>query len=202
MERVNRILIPLLTKLAHPEKGSWYRYLDKAQQFLNITVQRSIGISPFKLLFGTEARFKDDPQVREMLEKEWTDNFNRDRDELRERAKENIMKVQCENRKTYNRKRKDARSYREGDLVAIKRVQQGPGLKLANKYLRPYSVSKVMRNNRYIVQRVGEHEGPFQTSTAADHMKPWSDTNNDMSDSESECSEDIRGRMSEQDGRV
>jgi len=30
-----------------------------------------------------------------------------------------------------------------------------------------------LRNNRYVVQREGEHEGPYKTSTAADYMKPW-----------------------------
>ncbi|KAI4476537.1 hypothetical protein M0804_013516 [Polistes exclamans] len=52
-------------------------------------------------------------------------------------------------------------------------MQQGPGLKLANKFLGPYTIIKQMRNNRYLVRRVGEHEGPLQTSTAADYMKPW-----------------------------
>lgn len=46
-------------------------------------------------------------------------------------------------------------------------------MKFASKYLGPYIVTKVMRNNRYLVKRVGEHEGPQETSTAAEHMKPW-----------------------------
>jgi len=30
-----------------------------------------------------------------------------------------------------------------------------------------------MRNDRYTVDEIGEHEGPQETSTSADHMKPW-----------------------------
>lgn len=30
-----------------------------------------------------------------------------------------------------------------------------------------------MRNDRYIVAKIGEYEGPHETSTSADHMKPW-----------------------------
>lgn len=48
-----------------------------------------------------------------------------------------------------------------------------PGLKLAAKYLGPYEIVRVLRNDRYNVRTVGEHEGPFQTSSAADYMKPW-----------------------------
>lgn len=28
-------------------------------------------------------------------------------------------------------------------------------------------------NDRYLVEKVGEHEGPQRTSTSADHMKQW-----------------------------
>jgi len=44
----------------------------------------------------------------------------------------------------------------QNDLVAIKRTQLGPGFKLANKYLGSYNMVKVLRNNRYIVQKVSE----------------------------------------------
>jgi len=52
-------------------------------------------------------------------------------------------------------------------------MQQGPGLKLANKYLGPYEIVKILRNNRYVVRKVGDHEGPWETSTAADYVKLW-----------------------------
>ncbi|XP_043498670.1 uncharacterized protein LOC122521973 [Polistes fuscatus] len=121
VERVNRTLIPLLTKLSDTSKEEWYKYLDTAQQFLNITLHRSI----------------EDLQIKEMIESELISMFEDERNELRERAKESISKVQRENRKTFNKKRVEARVYRDGDLVAIKRMQQGPGLKLANKFLGP-----------------------------------------------------------------
>ncbi|GFW30397.1 hypothetical protein TNCV_453351 [Trichonephila clavipes] len=45
--------------------------------------------------------------------------------------------------KTYNRRRKKASLYKEGDLVAIQRTQFGAGLKLRPKFLGPYKVTKV-----------------------------------------------------------
>lgn len=64
-------------------------------------------------------------------------------------------------------------SYREGDLVATRRTQQGPHLKLAYKYLGPYEIIRILRNHRYLLRKVDESEGPIQTSSAADYMKPW-----------------------------
>jgi len=79
----------------------------------------------------------------------------------------------------------------EDDLVAIKRTQQGPGLKLANKYLGPYRIVKALRNNRYVVRKMGDHEGPWETSTAADNMKPWANETNDSSDNEELCGSEV-----------
>jgi len=82
-------------------------------------------------------------------------------------------KIKKRNRREYNRKRKKVSTYCKKDLVAIKRTKQGPGLKLANKYLGPYEIVKILHNNRYIVRKVDDHEGPWETSTAADYIKPW-----------------------------
>lgn len=175
VERVNRTLIPLLTKLSAPKPEEWYKYLNTVQLYLNTTVHRSIKTTPFYLLFGTHARLRDDDNLRELLEREWVTLFQKNRDELQVHARENIAKIQQENCRVYNKKRKKARLYREGDLVAIRRTQQAPGLKLASKFLGPYKITRALRNNRYLVHKMGEHEGPRQTSTAADYMKLWLD---------------------------
>lgn len=184
VERVNRTLIPIVTKLSAPKPEEWYRYLDITQKFLNATPHRSIGTTPFRLLFGVCPRIKDNPDIRELIEKEWVDMFQSNREELRNQAKESILKIQRENRRGYDKRRKKARQYREGELVAIKRTQCGPGLKFASKYLGPYRVEKILRNDRFIVYKVGEHEGPQQTSTSAEYMKPWINEASDVSSSE------------------
>ena len=110
---------------------------------------------------------------KELLENEIATSFDDNRMELRSEAKRNIEKIQMENRKTFDRKRKNPWSYREGELVAVKRTQRGPHLKLAHKYLGPYEIIKVLRNHRYLLRKVGEGNGPIQTSSAANYMKPW-----------------------------
>lgn len=128
---------------------------------------------PFRVLLGVHPRIRDSPDIRELLEDEIVTSFDDSRMELRVEAKRSIEKIQRENKKIYDKKRKTPLSYREGDLVAIKRTQKGPHLKLAHKYLGPYEVAKVLRNHRYLVRKIGGNEGPIQTSSAADHMKPW-----------------------------
>lgn len=186
VERVNRTLIPLLTKLSSPKSDEWYKHLSIAQQYLNTTPHRSTGTTPFQLLFGVQAKLRDDPQIRKLIDEEWVSAFQERRDEIRSSAKEKIAKVQEENQRIYNRKRKKAAMYRANDLVAIKRTQVGPGMKFSNKYLGPYEVTKKLRNDRYMVSKVGEHEGPLQTASAADHMKPWVEDEGCDDESESE----------------
>jgi len=132
------MLIPLLPKLADPVQGEWYKHLYLAQQCINTMLHRSLSTSPF-MLFGTRVRLQDNYKVRELLEKEWISEFQEDRDEIRDYPEKNIAKIQEENKRGF-RKRKRALTYRENDLMAIKRTQQRPELKLANKCLGPYKI--------------------------------------------------------------
>ena len=75
-----------------------------------------------------------DLKLKEIIGEEMQDNFEESRDELRRRARTQILKVQDENRRTYNMRRRKAKCYKLGDLVAIKRTQFGPGLKLKPSY--------------------------------------------------------------------
>lgn len=173
VERTIRTLIPVLAKLSVNNPDQWYKHVDKVQRCLNSTYQRGIGMTPFEVMFGTRMRFKRDHEIIAIIEQETIQAFEESRDELRLAAKGNLLKIQEENKKTYNRKCIQARKYKEGDLVFIKRTQFGSKLKLKSKYLGPYKISKVKRNDRYEVVRVIDGEGPAITSTAADYMKPF-----------------------------
>lgn len=186
VERVNRTTIPLLTKLSVPRPEEWHKHLDAVQRYLNVTTHRSIGTTPFNLLFGADMRMKDDASIRELVEKELICMFQEDRDELRNRAKESIRRIQQENRRGFDKRRKPAPAYNIGDLVAIKRTQVRPGLKFAPKYLGSYRITKVLRNDRYIIEKVGEHEGPYETSIAAEYIKRWIDDIDELSTDEEE----------------
>ncbi|GFX57941.1 RVP domain-containing protein [Trichonephila clavipes] len=81
--------------------------------------------------------FTERQEVNKQIE-EMAKELLEQREFLRNDAKKNIENLQTENRKTYNRRRKKASLYKEGDLVAIQRTQFGAGLKLRPKFLGPY----------------------------------------------------------------
>lgn len=73
-----------------------------------ITPSRSTNTTPFHLLFGTRMKMHEDPVIRQMIEEEWITMFDMERDQWRARAKEKIVEVQIQNRRTYNKNQKDA----------------------------------------------------------------------------------------------
>ncbi|GFS93245.1 hypothetical protein TNCV_2125281 [Trichonephila clavipes] len=53
---------------------------------------------------------------------EMVEELQEQRNQLRQDTKRNIQKIQAENKRTYDRKRKRAPRYQKGDLVAIQRT--------------------------------------------------------------------------------
>ncbi|GFW92096.1 hypothetical protein TNCV_2153751 [Trichonephila clavipes] len=172
-ERIHGVLIPVLTKMSIEDPTKWFKHVDSQQRVLNSVPSRSTKYSPFELLIGVKMKNPEDVMIRNLLEEESEEQLFQHRDNLRREAKQNILKIQEENRRTYNRKRKKAHLYKKGDLVAIMRTQFGNRLKLRIKYFGPYQVTKVKPHDRYDVAKIGDHEGPNVTSASADQMKPW-----------------------------
>lgn len=185
VERIHRIIIPMLAKLSNDDPTKWFRYTARLQMVINSTATRSTGKTPFEIMFGVTMRTDEDQVLAQLLEEAIQTDFMERRQDMREVAKTNIEKLQQENLKTFNRGRKPPLKYKFGDLVAIQRTQRGEGLKLRGKFLGPYEVTQTKRNDRYGVQKVGQHEGPNVTSSAADLMKPWSN-HQDSSSSEAD----------------
>lgn len=99
VKRVNRTLIPLLTKLSAPTPDEWYKHLETAQKYLNATLNRSTNVTPYYLPFGTRMRMRDDLQIRQLIEDEWAAMFQEEPDQLRMEAKRRIAEIQAENRR-------------------------------------------------------------------------------------------------------
>ncbi|GFX57452.1 hypothetical protein TNCV_375231 [Trichonephila clavipes] len=130
IEKQNSTVIAVLSKLSVDDPEKWYSHVPHLQEILNSTFQRSIKMTPFELLFVTKMKSCKDIEIVELLNDEITAQFQEQRDALRQDAKKQIYKVQDETRRTYNLRRRQAHKYQLHDLVAIKRTQFGPGLKL------------------------------------------------------------------------
>lgn len=174
VERIHRIVVPMLAKLCMESPGNWYKHVDRVQRTLNDTPPRSTHISPFRLLTGVDMRTGDCTDKKGILEELAIEEFNKERYSLREEARDNISKIQQENRKDYNRKRVPETPYDIDELVAIKRTQFGTGMKLRPKFLGPYKVVQKLNHGRYVVEKVGGNEGSKRCTTVAEYMKPWS----------------------------
>lgn len=176
VERIHKILVPMLAKLCKDNPTQWYKHVGRVQQIINNTPPRSTKFAPFKILTGLDMRIADDLGLNELLKEASIDEIHEERNDLRKQAQTNIQKIQQENCKTFNAKRKPETKYKINDLIAVKRTQFGVGLKLKPKFLGPYKVTAVLQHGRYQVKKVGDHEGPGETTTVAEHMKVWKDS--------------------------
>ena len=195
VERLNSVIISVLTKLSIDDPTKWYRYVEDVQKMINSTYCRSINTTPFELMIGVRMKTSEQLEIKKCIEDNLITLFQDERNERRSSAVVQIAKVQAENRRNFNRKRKESNEYSEGDLVAIKRTQFGPGFKLKPKYLGPYQVSKVKSNDTYDVEKVGLFEGPRHTSSCAEYMKPWCPIDESDDEDEFEANSTQNGRV-------
>ncbi|GFU92065.1 transposon Tf2-6 polyprotein [Trichonephila clavipes] len=130
IEKQNSTIIAVLSKLSVDDPTKWYSHVPHLKEILNSTFQRSIKMTPFELLFSTKMKSCQDIEIVELHNDEITAQFQEQRDALRQDVKSKSTKVQDENRRTYNLRRRQAHKYQLHDPVAIKRTQFGPGLKL------------------------------------------------------------------------
>lgn len=155
------------------DPAKWYKGVGRVQRAINGHYNSSTGRSPFELMFGIRMKYLSDDSLKDMLEREWYEEYERDRQEIRNDAKKAIEQAQTGYKEHFDKKRKSEYGYQVGDLVAIKRTQFISGKKLANEFLGPYRITKVNRNGRYKVERAADFEGPRVTATSEDNIKLW-----------------------------
>ena len=170
IERINRVLKAVFTKLTVYEPNTWYKHVRRVQHTINDTIQRAISTVPYELMFGTALKSPEDEEIAKLLKEARHEEFMSSRAALRDVAVRQIEKIQEENRRTYNARRKPSTKYNVGDIVAIKRTQFGPGLKLSIKFLGPYEVTEIQGKDedgydRYGLERIGEGDGPGKISS-------------------------------------
>ncbi|GFY48168.1 transposon Tf2-9 polyprotein [Trichonephila inaurata madagascariensis] len=78
----------------------WFKHVDSLQRVLNSVPSRSTKYSPFELLLGVKMKYHEDIMIRNLLEEDSQEQLFQHRDNLRREAKQNILKIQEENRRT------------------------------------------------------------------------------------------------------
>ncbi|KAH8405575.1 hypothetical protein KR215_003217 [Drosophila sulfurigaster] len=173
VERVNRSILAIISKLSADKPDKWFKFVPKVQRVINGTTHKSTKRSPCELMFGVKMRNDADCRILQMLDDEMYNSFDEERQKTRQEAKDEIQHAQDNYKKAFDKNRKNEHGYKLGDLVAIRRTQFVAGRKLASEYLGPYEVTKMKRSGRYEVRKVGNTEGPINTATSVDNMKLW-----------------------------
>lgn len=177
-ERINRIIAPCLAKLTdNAENRQWYKVLPEIEYAINNTVNRSTGSSPSQLVFGLEQRGPCTDNLKDFL-KITTDYPTRDLDTIRDQAATRIRLSQQRQKLDYDRRHKAPKEYKEGDLIMIRNFDSTPGSnkKLLPQFRGPYKISKILRNNRYIVTDppgCQNTQRPYVGTWDVGNIRPW-----------------------------
>ena len=94
----------MLTKLCLNDSTKCYSHVDRVQRSINSTDQRSVGMSPFELMFGIKMRHAEETKILDLIQQEAIEIFNSERSDLWNVAKENLLTIQEENRRLYDKK--------------------------------------------------------------------------------------------------
>lgn len=153
VERYNRTILGMLSASAEEER-SWDRELPRIVWGLNNTVNKATGKYPSELLLGFRPRGAAESRIINSLGEVASIPS---RDQARKEAEEVIKRNQKDQEARYNRKRALPRQFNRNDLVMVRRVvssNEGSSKKLLPKYAGPYQVTKVLNNDRYVVEDV------------------------------------------------
>ncbi|GFQ74047.1 putative blastopia polyprotein [Trichonephila clavata] len=122
----------------------------------------------------TSMKTKNDARKIRLLNDENTARLMQERDEMRQDEKFNIQHFQTISKAQFHKRRKKPHICKKDELVTIKTTHLGTGFKLRPMfYGPPYRIKTFKPHDKY-EEKVGQHEGPFLTSTAVDVMKKWS----------------------------
>jgi hypothetical protein len=155
VERVMRTVFNLLraTLTAEKEKTR-VDTLPDIENNINTTVHSSTGFSPMTLQFGTNPRL---PATQQFLgDAISTENVVGDPDATLTQAREQITGIGRARAVKFDSSRFAAKLFGVGDLVAVEDSQVAGGGKLKPKYSGPYTVRKVLMNERYLLWKKGK----------------------------------------------
>jgi ribonuclease HI len=165
-ESSNKSLIKIIRKLLEENKKSWDSKLKFSLWADRVTTKKSIGTSPFKLVYGTDAIFpvqlvlpvakffqeeqtEQNDMVRRMLD---LVELQQAREQLVDRSEAHQMQI----KKTFDRKAKED-SFQIGDWVLkwdALRQEKGKHGKFDSLWTGPFMITQVQNNNTFILQNL------------------------------------------------
>lgn len=180
VERVNRSLKPMIAKLSDSEKGlHWDNVVETVEFCINNTIHRSINEYPSRMLFGVVQKGRVLDTLREnLIDFEQGNGQKADLGKIRRDACRAQGKLQAYNKNYVDLRRKTPTKYERDDYVMVRNFdsQTGPSRKLMPKFKGPYRISKVLRNDRYVLEDVEGFQRsrtPYSGVWAVGNLRPW-----------------------------
>lgn len=181
VERVNRVLTPMISKSVEPVRQSdWPQLLTRVEFALNNTVHSTTKHTPSELLFGVLQRGPTVDPLTEHLEEKLISTKARCLDEIRDSAAKSIAESQAKNERHFESKNKQPIVYSEGDFVVMRNVDTsiGSNKKFIPKFRGPYVVHKVLPHDRYVLRDIENcqlTQLPYDGVVEAARLRLWKD---------------------------
>ena len=174
-ESSNKSLINIIKKVLEENKKNWHKKLVNALWADRLSTKRSIGMSPYELVYGMEARFPTIlgiPTIRLLQEIQAEPNDIQRRvnqtihlQQTREQVYDRVQILQEKLKKMFD-KRTKAKDFNVGDKVLrwdSRREDKGKHAKFDFLWKGPFIVSAIQGNNTYFLRSTDEttaEEGP------------------------------------------
>eukprot|EP00253_Pinus_taeda_P018290 PITA_18290 len=187
-ESSNKILINIIKKVLEENKKNWHRKLTNALWANRLSTKRSIGMSPYKLVYGMEARFPSSlgiPAIKQLQEIQAEPN-NTQRiinqtihlQQTREQVYDRAQTLQEKLKRMFDKKAK-AEDFCVGSKVLrwdARREDKGKHEKFDFLWKGPFIISIVQGNNTYFLKSIDgsiAEEGPVNGQMLKHYHDPF-----------------------------
>jgi len=151
-ERVNQVIEDILRSCGK-EPQKWMSYLHLVEFAYNASYHRSIGMSPFKALYGQDCLTPlawSDPLIRVEVSKQMLDEMDHQMQTIRK-----DIKAAQDRQKQYADAKRSVRTFEEGDMVFLRvrpkrsSISLGKYKKLSPRYCGPYVITRRIGDQAY-----------------------------------------------------
>eukprot|EP00253_Pinus_taeda_P029668 PITA_29668 len=187
-ESSNKSLINIIKKLLEENKKNWHRKLTNALWADRLSTKKSIGMSPYELVYGMEAKFPSSmgiPTIK-LLQKIQAEPNDMQRrinqtihlQQTREQVYDRAQMLQEKLKNMFDKKAK-AEDFRVGSKVLrwdLRREDKGKHAKFGFLWKGPYIISTLQGNNTYFLRSLDgstDEEGPVNGRMLKNYNDPF-----------------------------